>query len=75
MNVPKLRFKEFNKEWKKEKFKQFSYYSGKRNKNNLSLIPYAITNINGFVPQNEAHNEFGYMKNTNREAYNIVTPK
>ena len=74
MNTPKIRFKEFNDEWKKEKFKQFSYYSGKRNKNNLNLIPYAITNINGFVPQTEAHNEFGYMKNTNRKAYNIVTP-
>ncbi len=74
MNTPKIRFKEFNDEWKKEKFKQFSYYSGKRNKNNLNLIPYAITNINGFVPQAEAHNEFGYMKNTNRKAYNIVTP-
>lgn len=74
MNVPKLRFPEFNDEWKKEKFKQFSYYSGKRNKDNLDLIPYAITNTNGFVPQNEAHNEFGYMKNTDRKAYNIVTP-
>ena len=73
MNVPKLRFKEFTDEWKKEKFKDFSYYSGKRNRNNLPLIAYSITNTNGFVPQTEAHNEFGYMKNTDRTAYNIVT--
>ena len=73
MNIPKLRFKEFTDEWKKEKFKDFSYYSGKRNRNNLPLIAYSITNTNGFVPQTEAHNEFGYMKNTDRTAYNIVT--
>ena len=73
MNVPKIRFKEFKDEWKKEKFSQFSYNSGKRNKDNLNLVPYAITNTFGFVPQNEAHNEFGYMKDTDRKAYNIVT--
>ena len=73
MNVPKMRFREFKNEWKKEKFSQFSYNSGKRNKDNLNLIPYAITNTFGFVPQNEAHNEFGYMKDTDRKAYNIVT--
>ena len=73
MNAPKLRFKEFKDEWKKEKFSQFSYNSGKRNKDSLNLVPYAITNTFGFVPQNEAHSEFGYMKNTDRKAYNIVT--
>ena len=74
MNVPKLRFKEFNDEWIKQKFKEFTYYSGKRNKENLNLVPYAITNNFGFIPQSLAHNEFGYMKNTDRRAYNIVTP-
>ena len=73
MNVPKLRFKEFNDEWKKEKFLKFTYYAGKRNKDGLDLTPYAITNNLGFIPQTEAHNEFGYMKNTDRKAYNIVT--
>lgn len=74
MNVPKLRFKEFNDEWKEQKFKEFTYYSGKRNKENLNLVSYAITNNFGFIPQSLAHNEFGYMKNTDRRAYNIVTP-
>ena len=74
MKVPKLRFKEFNDEWKEQKFKQFTYYSGKRNKENLNLVSYAITNNFGFIPQSLAHNEFGYMKNTDRRAYNIVTP-
>ena len=74
MNVPKLRFKEFNDEWKEQKFKEFTYYSGKRNKENLNLVSYAITNNFGFIPQSLAHNEFGYMKNTDKRAYNIVTP-
>lgn len=38
-------------------------------------MPYAITNEHGFIPQNEAHDEFGYMKDTDRRAYNIVEPK
>lgn len=38
-------------------------------------MPYAITNEHGFIPQNEAHDEFGYMKDTDRRAYNIVEPR
>ncbi len=37
-------------------------------------MPYAITNEYGFIPQSEAHDEFGYMKDTDRRAYNIVEP-
>ena len=32
------------------------------------------TKDQGFVRQNEAHDEFGYMRETNRKAYNIVEP-
>ena len=74
VRVPKLRFPEFEGEWKKRQFAEFTWASGKRNKENLDLEPYAITNESGFIPQNEAHNDFGYMKNTDRKAYNIVTP-
>ena len=38
----------------------------------MDLEPYAITSDNGFIRQSEAHNEFGYMKNTDRAAYKIV---
>ena len=48
--------------------------AGKRNKDNLDLEPYAITNEHGFIRQSEAHDEFGYMKDTDRKAYNIVQP-
>lgn len=40
----------------------------------MKLKAYAITNEHGFIPQNEAHDDFGYMKNTDRTAYNIVRP-
>ena len=59
-------------DWKQRKFDEFSFYAGKKNKNDLQLEPYAITNEHGFIPQREAHDEFGYMKNTDRTAYNIV---
>lgn len=46
----------------------------KRNKNNLDLEPYAVTNDRGFIAQKEAHDDFGYMNNVDRTAYNIVPP-
>lgn len=60
--------------WEQRKFSDFTWDAGKRNKENLDLVPYAITNEHGFIPQNEAHDEFGYMKDTDRRAYNIVEP-
>ena len=70
--VPEVRFPGFTDAWEQRKFSEFAIYSGKRNKDNLDLEPYAITSDNGFVRQSEAHNEFGYMKNTDRAAYKIV---
>ena len=61
-------------DWEQRKFCDFTWDAGKRNKENLDLVPYAITNEHGFIPQSEAHDEFGYMKDTDRRAYNIVEP-
>ena len=72
--VPEVRFPGFTDDWEQRKFEEFATYSGKKNKANLDLEPYAITSNEGFIKQNEAHNEFGYMKNTDRSAYNIVQP-
>ena len=60
--------------WEQRKVSEFTFPASKRNKNDLQLEAYAITNEHGFVPQNEAHDDFGYMKNTDRTAYNIVRP-
>lgn len=75
MAKPKIRFKGYQEDWEQRKFSDFTWDAGKRNKDNLDLVPYAITNEHGFIPQNEAHDEFGYMKDTDRRAYNIVEPR
>ena len=72
--VPKLRFPGFTEDWEQRKFSEITVNIGKRNKENLNLEPYAITKDDGFIPQAEAHDEFGYMKETDRKAYNIVKP-
>ena len=71
---PEIRFEGFTDDWEQRKFCDFTWDAGKRNKENLNLVPYAITNEHGFIPQSEAHDEFGYMKDTDRRAYNIVEP-
>ena len=71
---PKVRLKGYEDAWEQRKFGDFTWDAGKRNKENLDLVPYAITNEYGFIPQSEAHDEFGYMKDTDRRAYNIVEP-
>lgn len=73
-NKPKLRFPGFYKSWEQHSFSDFTFAAGKRNKENLNLKSYAVTNDRGFIPQDEAHDEFGYMKDTDRTAYNIVPP-
>ena len=71
---PRIRFNGFTEPWEQRKFKDFTKQTGIRNKENLDLEPYSITNETGFVPQKDAHDEFGYMKNTDRSAYSIVSP-
>ena len=71
---PELRFSGFTDAWEQRKFSEITVNIGKRNKENLKLEPYAITKDDGFIPQAEAHDEFGYMKETDRKAYNIVKP-
>ena len=61
-------------DWEQRKFGDFTWDAGKRNKEDLDLEPYAITNEHGFIRQRDAHDDFGYMKDTDRKAYNIVQP-
>jgi len=73
-NIPEIRFTGFTDAWEQRKFSDFTWAAGKRNKDDLDLEPYAITNEYGFIPQSDAHDDFGYMKDTDRKAYNIVEP-
>ena len=72
--VPEIRLKGFTDEWEQRKIADFTWDAGKRNKDDLDLEPYAITNEHGFIRQRDAHDDFGYMKDTDRKAYNIVQP-
>ena len=73
-NVPEIRFSGFTDVWEQRKFSEFVKNVAKKNKENLDLEPYAVTNDRGFIAQKDAHDDFGYMKDTDRRAYNIVPP-
>lgn len=70
--IPEIRFAGFTNDWEKRRFCDFTFAASERNKRDLPLEPFAITSEHGFIPQNKAHDDFGYMKNTDRTAYNIV---
>ncbi len=70
-SVPEIRFSGFTEDWEQRKFADFTWDAGKRNKEDLDLEPYAITNEHGFIRQRDAHDDFGYMKDTDRKAYNM----
>ena len=72
--VPRIRFNGFSGEWELGKLSDLTFHYTKKNRRNLALRPYAITSESGFIPQEEAHEEFGYMKDTDQSAYNIVEP-
>lgn len=71
---PQIRFIGFTDEWEQHKFSEFTFAMGEKNKKGLPLEPYAITNDRGFIPQIEAHEEFGYMKDVDQTMYIIVKP-
>ena len=72
--TPVVRFKGFTDTWEQRELSRITFPAGQRNKDDLDLEPYAITNDSGFIPQKDAHDEFGYMENTDRKAYIIVPP-
>ena len=72
MKKPKIRFNGFNDDWEQRKFVEFVKNAAKKNKDNIDLEPYAVTNDRGFIAQKDAHDDFGYMSNVDRTAYNIV---
>lgn len=73
--VPKIRFKGFEGEWEKVSFTDISYHAGIKNRDNLPLESYSISNEHGFVPQNEQFENGGTMTNANKTMYYIVSPK
>lgn len=73
-SVPEIRFEGFSNDWEQRRLGEFIKNVAKKNKENLDLEPYAVTNDRGFIAQRDAHDDFGYMRNVDRTAYNIVPP-
>ena len=73
-SVPEIRFSGFTDDWEQRKLGEFVKSVAKKNRDNLDLEPYAVTNDRGFIAQKDAHDDFGYMSNVDRTAYNIVPP-
>ena len=55
-------------------FKDISRLAGMRNRENLPLESYSISNESGFVPQNEQFENGGTMSNADKRLYYIVSP-
>lgn len=72
--TPRVRFKGFEGEWEDVSFKDISYLAGTKNRDNLLLESYSISNEFGFIPQNEQFENGGTMSNADKRMYYIVTP-
>ena len=72
--VPSIRFAGFTDPWEQRKFVDFVEASGIRNKDNLQLESYSVSNDRGFVPQDEQFENGGTMRDADKTAYWIVEP-
>jgi type I restriction enzyme S subunit len=72
--VPEIRFSGFNDVWEQRKFSDITYPAGEKNRENLPLESYSITNESGFVPQNEKFENGGTMREADKRMYYIVSP-
>lgn len=73
-NIPEIRFAGFTDAWEQRKFSDITYPAGEKNRENLPLESYSITNESGFVPQNEQFENGGTMREADKRMYYIVSP-
>ena len=73
-NVPEWRFQGFTDAWEQRKFSDITFPAGEKNKDNLPLESYSITNEHGFVPQDEKFENGGTMREADKRMYYIVSP-
>lgn len=71
---PEIRFKGFTDPWEQRKFSEITFLSGEKNRENLPLESYSITNESGFVPQDEKFGNGGTMREADKRMYYIVSP-
>lgn len=72
--TPQVRFKGFTDTWEQRKFSDITFPAGEKNKDNLPLESYSITNEHGFVPQDEKFENGGTMREADKRMYYIVSP-
>ncbi len=72
--IPKRRFPGFSAPWEQRKFSDITFPAGEKNKDNLPLESYSITNEHGFVPQDEKFENGGTMREADKRMYYIVSP-
>ena len=73
-DAPAIRFKGFSDAWEQRKFSDITFTAGEKNKDNLPLESYSITNEHGFVPQDEKFENGGTMREADKRMYYIVSP-
>ena len=60
--------------WEQREFSDITFPAGEKNKDNLPLESYSITNEHGFVPQDEKFENGGTMREADKRMYYIVSP-
>ena len=70
----KQRFRGFTESWELRKLKDITYPAGEKNRENLPLDSYSITNEHGFIPQDERFENGGTMREADKKMYYIVSP-
>ena len=72
--IPSIRFRGFDDAWEQRKFSDITFLAGEKNRDNLPLESYSITNEHGFVPQDEKFENGGTMREADKRMYYIVPP-
>ncbi len=72
--VPEIRFAGFTDDWEHRKFSEITFPAGEKNRDNLPLESYSITNERGFIPQDEQFENGGTMRDADKRMYYIVAP-
>lgn len=74
-SIPAIRFKGFEGKWEPKVLGNEIEETGTKNRNNLPLESYSITNEAGFIPQTEKFENGGYLTDADKTMYTIVPPK
>ncbi|WPE30231.1 restriction endonuclease subunit S [Lactobacillus johnsonii] len=71
---PDLRFTNFSGAWEQRKFESLIYPEKIKNKNNLQLPAYSISNKNGFIAQTDQFGKDNTYSKTDKKTNYIVNP-